>query len=87
MLASILLVTDQLESSDDPNVAQVAPIGDYGQPAGNRTVPEYAGLSDLNYPPPSPLKIEYAGGDRRAICNNRNPVHYSGPLTYLSQIG
>jgi len=83
MLASILLVTDQLESSDDPNVAQVAPIVIRATEQATelcQNMLDY--LSELPAPTPEKLNMQVVIDELSTTTDIQ--LQYSGPDTLVT---
>ena len=83
MLASILLVTDQLESSDDPNVAQVAPVVIRATEQATelcQNMLDY--LSELPAPAPERLNMQVVMEELSATTDIH--LQYSGPDTLVT---
>ena len=83
MLASILLVTDQLESSEDPKVAQVAPIVIRATEQATelcQNMLDY--LSELPAPAPERLNMQVVIEELSATTDIQ--LQYSGPDTLVT---
>ena len=78
MLSSILLVTEQLESSADPQVAQVTPVVIH---ANEQTTELCQNMLDYlsELPPPAPESLYMPAVMDELSATAEIRLHYSGP--------
>ena len=78
MLSSILLVTDQLESSEDPKVAQVAPVVIRATEQATKLCQNMLDYL-FELPPPSPENLHMPALMEELAATTDIKLDYSGP--------